>query len=377
MSRANAQLLGFRSFARKSVTPGEVGVDAGEGVLLAIDQSGGRIRMQEIERLHKRIAELESLSTTDVLTGAWNRAQLDRMVHVEISRAERFGQSVSLILLDIDHFKTVNDVHGHLTGDAVLKEFVGRIRDRMRDIDALFRWGGDEFVVLAPSVGYQGGAILAERLRKAIAAAAFANVGPLTASLGVTEHLEGESVESWFQRSDQALYAAKAAGRNRVEVERRGRADLVAQPTGTGLPRLHWQKAYQCGVPAIDADHRELFDLGNALIAAAIEARSRAEPWRAALDSMLAHLVQHFREEEALLGERCYPGLAEHQRAHAALLGRANALRAAVEHGEAPLAHLVDFIVNDVIALHLFKVDTDFYALLRDESSESAGCRRS
>ncbi len=162
---------------------------------------------QENARLRQRIAELESLSATDRLTGAWNRVQLERMVNAEINRAKRSGQPVTLILLDIDHFKPVNDVYGHLAGDAVLREFVGRIREHMRDIDSLFRWGGDEFVVLAPSIGYQGGAVLAERLRTTIDPAPFANVGPLTASLGVTEHLDGESVDSWFLRTDQALYS--------------------------------------------------------------------------------------------------------------------------------------------------------------------------
>ena len=199
--------------------------------------------------MRQRIAELESLSATDRLTGAWNRVQLERMVDTEISRAKRSGQPVTLILLDIDHFKPVNDVYGHLTGDAVLREFVGRIREHMRDIDSLFRWGGDEFVVLAPSIGYQGGAVLAERLRTTIAPAPFANVGPLTASLGVTEHLEGESVDSWFLRTDQALYAAKSAGRNRVHIDRQGSSDLVAHRTGIGVLRLNWQEAYESASP--------------------------------------------------------------------------------------------------------------------------------
>jgi diguanylate cyclase (GGDEF)-like protein len=191
--------------------------------------------MQDNERLRARIAQLESLSATDSLTGAWNRAQLAGMVEVEMSRAMRSGQPVTLILLDIDHFKRVNDVHGHLAGDAVLTEIVARIRKRMRNTDSLFRWGGDEFVVLATSVGYRDGAALADGLRRTIAAAPFAEVWPITASLGVTEYKEGESAESWFRRTDEALYEAKTAGRNRIHVDRQGSSDRHPNAAGTDM----------------------------------------------------------------------------------------------------------------------------------------------
>lgn len=352
-------------------------IAAADGVLLVFDEAAGHLSVQENERLRKRITDLESLGATDPLTGVWNRAQLERMVGVEMGRAMRSGQPVTLVLLDIDHFKQVNDVHGHLAGDAVLKEFAARIRERVRGSDALFRWGGDEFVVLANAVGYRGGAALAEGLRRTIADARFAEVGPITASLGVTEYIDGESAERWFERTDQALYAAKSAGRNRIHIDRRGTTDLHASRGATGVLRLYWLEAYECGEPTIDAEHRELFDLGNALIAAAIEQQSEPGLWRVALDAMLVRLRQHFQAEEALLARHGYGRLAEHQRAHAGLLQRADELRAAVERGEATLGHLVNFLVNDVIALHLLKVDKDFRLPLQSENRGSADPARS
>lgn len=335
-------------------------VAAADGVLLVFDEAAGKTLRQDNERLQARITELESLSATDPLTGAWNRAQLARMVELEIGRAERSGQPVTLILIDIDHFKRVNDEHGHLTGDAVLTEFVGRLRKRMRNTDALFRWGGDEFVVLATCIGYRGGAALADGLRKAIAAAPFPVVESITASLGVTEYMEGESAESWFKRTDVALYVAKSLGRDRIHIDRQGTSDRQAKRAGAGARQRPWLQAYESGDPVIDAEHRELFDLGNALIAAEIQQDAEPGFWRALLDKILAHLIQHFRSEEAVMAKHGYGALAIHQRAHADLLTRAHELRAAVERGEATLGHLVNFFVDDVVAGHLFKMDRDF-----------------
>jgi hemerythrin len=347
-------------------------VAVADGVLLVFEEAAGQPLAQDNERLQARVAELESLSATDSLTGAWNRVHLEHMVDVEISRAKRSGMPVTLVLLDIDHFKRINDHHGHLAGDAVLTEFVGRIRQRLRNTDLLFRWGGDEFVVLATSVGYRGGAALAEGLRRTIEDLRFAEVGPITISMGVTEYNVGESAQSWFRRTDAALYAAKFAGRNRIHVDRQGRSDGHASRAGTRMLRLLWLEDYACGDPTIDAEHRELFDLGNALIDAAAEKYSEPGLWRAALDSVLAHLARHFQSEEALMARRGYRRLAVHRRAHAGLLRRADELRAAVERGDATLSHLVNFLANDVVALHLLKMDRDFDLQLSPGNGDAA-----
>ena len=350
-------------------------VAAADGVLLFFDEAAGQTLMQDNERLRARITELESLTAIDTLTGAWNREHLGRTVDMEMSRAMRSGIPVTLILLDIDHFKRVNDVHGHLTGDAVLTEFVGRIRRHMRNTDLLFRWGGDEFVVLATSVGYRGGAALADGLRKTIAAAPFAEAGSITASLGVTEYMERESAESWFRRTDEALYAAKSAGRNRMHIDRQGSSDHHANRAGTGTLRLYWLEDYTCGDPTIDAEHRELFDLGNVLIDAARDQYSEPGLWWAALDSMLAHLARHFQSEEALMARHGYGRLAIHQRTHASLLRRADEHMAAVERGEGALRHLVNFLANDVVALHLLKMDRDFELQLPSKGGDADRAR--
>lgn len=212
------------------------------GILVIVDDAAGRLPEDERVRLQRRIVELEKLSATDRLTGAWNRAQLDHAVAVEINRAQRQNQPVTLIMLDVDRFKRINDVHGHQVGDAVLKELVARICERMRGTDTLFRWGGEEFVVLAPAIGCRGGAVLAEELRATIAERPFDVVGTVTVSLGVAEYVEAEDAEGWFRRADRALYTAKHSGRDCVRVDRRGGADRDLDRTETGVVRLIWDE---------------------------------------------------------------------------------------------------------------------------------------
>ena len=116
-------------------------------------------------RCRRKSPSLRGSASVDFLTGAWNRAHFDRVVASELERSIRFKQPISLIFLDIDHFKQVNDTYGHQAGDDVLRELVQMIVAVVRSSDMLFRWGGEEFLMLAPSTGYRSGAAWRERIR--------------------------------------------------------------------------------------------------------------------------------------------------------------------------------------------------------------------
>jgi diguanylate cyclase (GGDEF)-like protein/PAS domain S-box-containing protein len=160
--------------------------------------------------------ELQRLAATDRLTGIWNRLHFDEVAVTEIERATRYGQPLSLLLFDIDHFKTINDTHGHLAGDQVLVELTRRVRQHLRTGDLLARWGGEEFVVLLPHTRGEDALELAEKLRHLIAGEPFPAAGQVTSSFGVAEFRPHETSDLWLTRVDGALYAAKAGGRNRV-----------------------------------------------------------------------------------------------------------------------------------------------------------------
>ncbi len=183
---------------------------------------------QELQaRLHvgTRILELQdklvSQATHDSLTGFLNRKAIFDTLEKEVIRAVREANPLSIILADLDHFKSINDTHGHQAGDAVLQEAARRVLASIRTYDSVGRYGGEEFLIVTPGCSAAEAAALAERLRKRVGENAFNASGCLvvvTMSLGVAETSSGQKAEELLRSADEALYAAKGGGRDRVEV---------------------------------------------------------------------------------------------------------------------------------------------------------------
>jgi two-component system cell cycle response regulator len=168
--------------------------------------------------------ETEQLSITDGLTGVWNRRYLDLSLRKEIERANRFGRPLSVLMIDIDRFKDVNDRFGHQRGDGVLVEITRRIMGTIRtQIDFVARYGGEEFVVVLPETPREGGKVVAEKVRAAVRDHPFVGDGPhltITVSVGVAAYpVDGGTAEDIVRAADQAMYRAKRAGRDRVEAQ--------------------------------------------------------------------------------------------------------------------------------------------------------------
>ena len=171
----------------------------------------------------------QQLASVDPLTGAFNRRTFIDLAEKQLSRARRLDAPLSLVLLDLDHFKRVNDNHGHLVGDHVLQRFADLVRDQLRKEDVLVRYGGEEFCLLLPDVPGTGAVALAGRIRKAIARAPIVVDGievSLTVSAGVAARIdEGpDGLDGLIARADEALYMAKNRGRNRVAAVSLGRS---------------------------------------------------------------------------------------------------------------------------------------------------------
>ena len=187
-------------------------------VIPQVDAAGHVVRIlgvtRDISDQRRYEDELNHLAVTDPLTGVWNRRQGERLLTADLSAARRYGPPLSLLLLDVDHFKAVNDTHGHHVGDVVLRELCQRLEANLRPSDALIRWGGEEFIILARHCALAAGVALADKVVALVGAAPFDGAGEVTVSVGVAALHPDDDLDSWLQRADRALYDAKDAGRN-------------------------------------------------------------------------------------------------------------------------------------------------------------------
>ncbi|MDQ3204163.1 MAG: diguanylate cyclase, partial [Pseudomonadota bacterium] len=175
--------------------------------------------ISDISDLKRVEEELRALSITDSLTGIHNRRYFQERLTTEMARVERGGGQLSVIMLDIDHFKRINDLHGHAVGDKVLQTVCARIGHRLRRTDVFCRLGGEEFMVLCPDIDGEHARLLALELWQGLRSTPIDDVGIVTASFGIASWRLGEGADALLLRADSGVYAAKQAGRDRVEGE--------------------------------------------------------------------------------------------------------------------------------------------------------------
>ena len=174
------------------------------------------------EQLAVKTSELEQLAYYDMLTGLYNRRSILEKLNEWLRHVRRYKGALSVVMLDIDYFKQVNDLHGHRVGDSVLADLAEFMRRSVRQTDLVGRYGGEEFLIILPRTDATGAATMARRICEALRGAPLHDAGggalKVTASLGAAEYCEGDDEDSLISRADAALYRAKEAGRDRVEV---------------------------------------------------------------------------------------------------------------------------------------------------------------
>jgi len=171
---------------------------------------------RDISERRRFEAELRRLAITDSVTEVWNRRYGEELISAELARSRANGRPVTLLMLDIDHFKSVNDRYGHQAGDNVLAEVSRRLQDSLPSTDMVARWGGEEFVTLLRDCNIDDALTMAEKIRGRIGDTPFANSGFSTVSVGAAELNPDDDLDSWLRRTDEALYKAKRSGRNAV-----------------------------------------------------------------------------------------------------------------------------------------------------------------
>lgn len=174
---------------------------------------------QELDSLNK---EFREMAIRDGLTGLFNHRYAKERLDEEFDRSLRFGRELAVLFMDLDHFKFFNDTHGHQAGDEILQILAGLMMKNVRESDTLARWGGEEFIVIAPETSEEEGGVLAEKIRKAVAEHAFPHadkqpLGMVSLSIGMSSRSEQtENAEKLLRFADDAVYAAKDSGRNRT-----------------------------------------------------------------------------------------------------------------------------------------------------------------
>ncbi|MBP9806294.1 MAG: diguanylate cyclase [Candidatus Accumulibacter sp.] len=325
-----------------------------------------RLEQANLE-LQQTVIDLKQAAGTDKLTGTWNRRRLEECVHYEMDRRNRYGHPLSMLIIDIDFFKVVNDQNGHATGDQVLQTLATLLRGRLRGSDTLARWGGEEFVVLCPNSRRSNAAMLAERLRKDVATAMFPVVGLLTVSIGVAECEPRESWQQWFERADEALYRAKRSGRNQVQLAAKARGpDAAEEYIVANFVQLVWRSAYESGDERIDHGHRQLFADANELLSAILSGETPDSVGKI-VDSLMDDVVQHFRDEEAVIGTAGFPAAVEHIVLHRELVDKASRLVDDYRAGKQGIGDVFQFLAYDLVTKHMLGADRQFFAYVRPD----------
>jgi diguanylate cyclase (GGDEF)-like protein/hemerythrin-like metal-binding protein len=345
-------------------------------LLLFRDTELGNIRSaQKLQKANQKIrrelTELDRLASTDKLTGCWNRHRLEEVSRGEMDRLKRYDHALSLLIIDIDFFKRINDHHGHHVGDLVLVRIAEQIKSFLRTSDSLTRWGGEEFIALCPSTKLATALVLAERVRERISTVDFPAVGNITISIGVAECLADEGWDAWLQRADAALYRAKNNGRNQIqhapETPSREAATDAVPPN---IVKLIWHQSYVSGNETIDREHQSLFDVANKLLDAILSKRP-ADEVSAIVNQLVRDVNQHFTDEEAELAAAGYPLLAEHAATHRALADKAALLMDRFQNNSLDVGELFQFLAHDLIARHILSGDRDYFPYVQQTPQAS------
>lgn len=328
--------------------------------------------ISQIQDITKRVqleSELMRFAMEDALTGVRNRRYFLEIASQEMLRGNRYREPQAVFMLDIDHFKRINDTYGHDIGDQVLKEVAKICSGSLREVDIFGRLGGEEFGALLVNIDAEMSFLIADRLRKSIECCMVqTDKGPVavTVSIGLTAFMGGgASLDARLKAADTALYEAKAAGRNRVVARNEELCFGTAeQALETVFLRLHWKPEYESGNTVIDAQHRELFETANTLLSFVLGGRAKAEISGAA-NELKAQVIKHFRDESEIFRAASYPFADEHSRIHNKLVQQMSALLERFGKGLLSVGELFAFIAVDVVSRHILDEDRKFFQYLK------------
>lgn len=304
-----------------------------------------------LDNLEEHKQEMIAKSTRDAFTGIFNRGYFDIKAHEEINHADRFQTPLTMIYFDIDRFKSINDTYGHAKGDQVLLEVTSAVTQLIRTNDFFARWGGDEFVVLLPSTGLEGGLEVAQKIKTSLNGLSFHEPIHLSASIGLASRVGHEFYESWFSRVDKALYAAKASGRDCISI-----SNLEDHPAKL---RIVWQRRWNCGQQIIDDQHQQMVVYANEVVQSAFDRANYDETLRKA-NRLLKKVERHFIDEILYLQAINFPNLLDHKALHERILLEMNDLYKGLVNKTLDSSDLLTYLNDELIYKHFVRTDDQY-----------------
>ena len=302
---------------------------------------------------------LSAQAITDKLTQLNNRHELDRILQKEIERAHRYGLPLSVVMVDLDDFKRLNDQFGHLHGDEVLKNVAAILKSNIRSTDEVGRWGGEEFLIIAPQTFVTDAAEIAEKLRLALVEQPLPLSVQQTASFGVSVLHVNDTQQTFLHRADEALYHAKWAGKNQVCISESD----VENTHNLRLLQLTWQPKFASGNPLIDRQHQEIFEITNRLIALIVDTENKPLICET-LEQLRTAIEQHLHDEEALLTDLNYTEITGHRIVHNEIRMLLDEKIKTYIQGTHSAGVLLEFIVHQLIREHMLETDLSFFPFL-------------
>lgn len=313
---------------------------------------------QSVNNLKEKNVELSKLALIDNLTKLANRHYFDHDIEFLIATTNRNKSQLSMLLIDLDRFKLVNDTHGHLIGDEVLIQSAQILKDSVRTSDRVYRWGGEEFVIIIPETNNKQAGLVAEKICQNFRNSRFDVIGNITVSIGVASYTKDEPIEDWFKRVDLALYQAKQTGRDR----------WVSWLDDEALPqhfnRFVWTKDLESGNREIDQDHMLLADQVNKLHDLIINSYPIDTIYES-IDTLTKHIREHFVREEAIILSKGFVNYMEHRSIHNRLLSEYEIILKKAMNGDISLAAFMSFLVEKVLINHINEDDKQFFSVVK------------
>lgn len=313
---------------------------------------------QSVNIIEQKNIELSELALVDNLTNLSNRHYFDHDIEFLIATTNRNKSKLTMLMIDLDRFKLVNDTFGHLVGDNVLKQTAQILKNSVRATDRVYRWGGEEFIIITPETSNSQATLVAEKICQNFREAHFDDIGNITVSIGLASYDSDETNEDWIKRADLALYQAKQTGRDRWV------AWLDDEHLPSHFNRFVWTIEFESGNPEVDTDHKLLADYVNQLHDLIVN-QYPVDTIREHILFMNKHIQNHFSHEEAVLKKYKYSEYMEHRAIHHRILSEYEIIVKKAINGDISLGAIMSYLVEKVLLGHILNDDKKFFDLIK------------